>query len=504
LAHSKAKINLSDEDLRRKIIDSGLDPDVIEQHQRNIKMHISQKSERFFSIVDTCRLDNSGIWPLPPDARLKNGGTEGDIIAFVPAAGASTRYLAPLFGLVASLSNRSRPDFIDGARDLVTSGLSDCPLPSSLKGLMHDADKISDDEFATRAAHVLLDIDVPKALYPAVDSGETFLEIKRLEHRAIQGLAAEVFVCPPGRSDKFQQISKRIQSSMPIRFYEQGPALSTVRFDEEGEFVMTKDDNLSLVPGGHGMLLRLFRDVAHDFPRASAIFIRNIDNVGGTSRDVCDVTDRFLKAFKHSLSEIQQIRLALKRGDLGVANRHARNIGTIWGFDSLSPDSALDFVLETMFYSKAVNNDLAALFARPFVLMGQVPNTGKDVGGSCVITDVDGVRQKLCLELPHASPGDQSTFLNDAKLATHFNPVFVATEIPSEESYAIMKNNPFWLVTKKNWERRNVFYQESILYELLGSSQFVNVLYVEMPRTIFNPHKALVDARSKSIKDWVL
>jgi hypothetical protein len=368
---------------------------------------------------------------------------------------------------------------------------------------MRDIDKIGDDIFTVRAAEVLSDLELPKALYPAVDSGETFLEIKRLEHQTMNCLAGEVFICPPGRKEKFLQVSQRIKSRLPVRCYEQGPALSTVRFDNDGEFVTDGNNRLSLVPGGHGTILRLFREVARDFPQAKSVFIRNIDNVAGTSRSVCDTTERFLSAFKVSFLEIQQIRICLKRDDLDSANNHAKNICKIWGLDDLGCSSAVDLVLEKMFYTRVENQGIKSLFDKPFVLMGQVPNTGSDVGGSCVLADVDGIRQKLCLELPHASPDDRARFLSDPKLATHFNPVFVAAEIPSEESYARLKNNPFWLVTKKKFENRDVYYQESILYELLGSSQFVNVLFVDVPRSIFNPHKALTDARSKSIKDWV-
>ncbi len=508
LTQANPKINLSSEDIRRQLIDSGLDPDIIEQHQRNIKRHILQGSERFFSILDTCRLNNGGLWPLPPRGRLQQLGGDAmgnDVIAFVPAAGASSRYLAPLFELMKSLSNKSRAEFIRSVGGLAASGLSRCPLPASLKSLMNQVDKISDGVFAAKAVDVLADLELPKALYPAVDTGETFLEIKRLEHQAINCLGGEVFVCPPGRRDKFLEVSELVKSSLPVRCYEQGPALSTVRFDSQGDFIVDEDNKLSLVPGGHGTLLRLFRDVARDFPQARSVFIRNIDNVAGTSRLVSDATDRFLTAFKMTFFDIQQIRLCLKKNNLDLADRHAQNICKIWELDHSDQVPAVNLVLEKMFYTHVKgNNNLTELFERPFVLMGQVPNTGHDVGGSCVIADVDGVRQKLCLELPHASLQDRAKFLNDSHLATHFNPVFVASEILSEGSYARLKHNPFWLVTKKSWKNRDVYYQESILYELLGSSQFVNVLFADVPRSIFNPHKTLIDAQSKSIRDWVL
>jgi hypothetical protein len=91
----------------------------------------------------------------------------------------------------------------------------------------------------------------------------------------------------------------------------------------------------------------------------------------------------------------------------------------------------------------------------------------------------------------------------DPKKATHFNPVFVAAELPSDEMINQMENNPFWLISKKTWKGQDVYYQESILYELLGSSQFTNVIFVEVPRLLFNPHKTLFDAQNKQFVDWI-
>ena len=134
--------------------------------------------------------------------------------------------------------------------------------------------------------------------------------------------------------------------------------------------------------------------------------------------------------------------------------------------------------------------------------MGQVPNTSQDVGGTCVFTEIDGVQQKLCLEVPHASETDRKIFLENPHKATHFNPVFVAAEIPDENILRGWQDHPFWLVAKKSWQGRDTYYQESILYEMLGSSHYTNVIFTEVPRLVFNPHKTLKDAGSKTLRDW--
>jgi hypothetical protein len=143
------------------------------------------------------------------------------------------------------------------------------------------------------------------------------------------------------------------------------------------------------------------------------------------------------------------------------------------------------------------------MFARPFVMMGQVPNTQRDVGGTCVFADVEGNPQKICLELPHASPEDRRIFLENPIKSTHFNPVFVVSEIVDQTTINSWSEHPFWLIAKKSWRGRDVYYQESILYELLGSSQYCNVIFVEVPRILFNPHKTLNDASNKNSAYWL-
>ena len=487
--------------LRKVLQESGLSPEVVDRHRQNITSFLAQSEGRFFPISDTCRLDNSGVLSLPKDS-----GEQSDIniVAFVPAAGASTRYVAPLADLLSALESGSRERCSEALKSLREGGFTDSPLPRSLKNLFLAEELGKVEDFSSIAAEVLRDISAPKALYPAVHSGETFLELKRHEHQRTPGIFGEVYITPPNQAEIFRKVSERVNSPIPTRFYEQGLELSTVRFDRKGQYVLDEHSRPSFVPNGHGALIRSFSRVGKDFPGANGVFIRNIDNISGTSEIVRLATARFLTAFKSSLLKLKDLRAAVKAGNSRVAEAMALDLMKFWGLNPSSSTDSLTSMMMSLFHtSPSSSADIQDLLDRPFVLMGQVPNTGRDVGGSCVFATINGIKQKICLELPHASAADKQYFLENPVKATHFNPVFVAAELPRDDVIHRMENNPFWLISKKTWKGKDVYYQESILYELLGSSQFANVIFVEVPRLVFNPHKTLLDAKNKQFSDWI-
>lgn len=489
----------------------GLDPAVISSHQRHVKRFISKAVELVFPVIDTCQKSNGGILPCLPGAEPQLNS----VVSFVPAAGASSRWLAPLAPLMEALRHRGRTGVEEALTLLVESGVADCPLPKSLGSLVRFWREKGHLPKDWRADDLLVDIDAPKAFYPAVIDGTTFLELKRAEDDAMKGLAGEVFVCPPGRVDDFKKRLKACgsTSSLPSTFFEQGMNLATVRFNSKGDVCLTPDMTVSSVPSGHGALLRLFPDVRHVFPDADSVWIRNIDNVVGTSPEVVAASRDFLGTHRVILNAVKEIRVALSHDNFEQAQRHASMLLTLWPLVRAPRDEAIDEsnplvkILARLFHAPlhgvASNEQIKALFARPVVTMGQVPNTARDIGGTCVFATVNGDWQKLCLEVPHASDADRQTFLADPQKATHFNPVFVAAEIPSDKALEGWHDHPFWLIAKKMWLGQEVWYQESILYEMLGSSKYTNVTFVEIPRILFNPHKGLPDARGRQMSHWL-
>jgi Domain of unknown function (DUF4301) len=489
-------------EIQRQITQSGLDLEAILHHQANIKSHLASSSPMSFPIIDTCRLSNGGIRTLP--AHKISPEHRQPIVAFVPAAGASSRYLAPLTTLMDGLRSRDAAVCKAELSGLQKEGILDCPLPSSIKELisfLETSSKAIPDSLASR---VLLELDAPKALYPAVLDGTSFLELKRLEHVAIDRFSGEIFICPPKYSERFLSGSSSVTSNLNVFCYEQGASLATTRFDKNGDIAFDHDGQISSVPAGHGSLLQLLPRVSRDCKTARGAFIRNIDNVSGTSSQVIDASQRFLDAFSLTLGHMDEIRQSAANHQSRQANLAAQKILSFWETPCERMEDALSKLFLDLFHAppEAVKSHLQQLTHRPLVLMGQVPNTGLDVGGGCVFTTIDGVPQKLCLEAPHASAADKRTFLENPALATHFNPVFVATEIPTPNALSNWNKHPFWLIAKKSWRGRDTYYQESILYEMLGNSQNTNAIFVEVPRFVFNPHKTLKDAAMKRRSHW--
>ena len=138
---------------------------------------------------------------------------------------------------------------------------------------------------------------------------------------------------------------------------------------------------------------------------------------------------------------------------------------------------------------------------RPLNTLGQVPNNGRDVGGTPLIAKVPGGEASICLEVPHASPEDKLQVSIKPKKATHFNPVFVAAELIEDASIYLNDSTPFWVLAEKKYNLKDVVYHETVSYELLGNSIMANVMFPAIPRSLFNPHKTAADTENKSISD---
>ena len=494
-----SNVENDDERSQRELTQAGLTIENILRHRGNVRGFLLNKTPKFFPVKDTCRYDNEGIRQLPQLGPVQ----DVPLIAFVPAAGASSRYLSPLGNLMQALRNQDSRACLEALNELDANGLFKCPLPPSLKGLYSSCRANNSQLPSELASSVLDEVDAPKALYPAVLEGQTFLELKRIEHQAIGGLTGEVYICPPGRAADFMLTAEKVKSTIPVECFEQGASLATVRFDGAGNIARGDDGKISTVPAGHGSLVQLISDVPKHFPNARGVFIRNIDNVTGVSQEVIKASRFFIGGFQRSLKLLDNIRTALLEKNRSAADAGARSLLELWGLPCPLKVDPIEMILKKLFHAPVsdLNTEPLPLLLRPLVLMGQVPNTARDVGGTCVFTTIDGVNQKLCLERPHASPEDQQR-LDDPVNSTHFNPVFVAAEIPSREVVKSWSNHPFWLIAKKSWNGRDVLYQESILYELLGSSQYTNLVFVEVPRQVFNPHKSLADASGKHLSDW--
>src|SRR5690606_15070660 len=120
------------------------------------------------------------------------------IAAFIPAAGAATRYSKPLVPLLTALQERNKDEITKAVENLVFLGAQHWPLSHAVKQVLADP---ADAQVWDQAAN---EIQNPKALQPCViDEPISFLKMKDLEHAAYPLLSAQVFVAPYQQGETF-------------------------------------------------------------------------------------------------------------------------------------------------------------------------------------------------------------------------------------------------------------------------------------------------------------
>ncbi len=471
----------------------GLNPDTIALHRRRLLKALQTQIKPEFTVIDTCRLDNGGL--LSADWLNDTDQQAHDLhgyAAFIPAAGAASRYL---------------------------NGLSAAETTKLLTLL--DEPQAAIDENAL--------VQHPKAYFPCTPQGPSFLAMKCHEHAVLPGIDQQIFVAPFGHRDAFAAACAKVNvKTPPTLILEQGMQLSTVRFDATGTPVTNADGTLSVVPAGHGMLIELFAEIKNTATMQGihSLLIRNIDNISGTHAQVRVATAAFLRAHQRLLEQVRKIRAALERAQIDAAADVANSLlptftapelsvahqqfladctatsRPLWQLQlqlfGLDPDSA-----RQLWPDIPGIESLRQLYARPVNMLGQVPNSGKDVGGTPVWTRTPRGNVRICLELPHASAADRQAFIADPAKATHFNPVFVAAEIATDLSSYQDSRDIFWIMACKQFDGRDVYYHETVLYELLGNSLLANSVFMEIPRFLFNPHKSHNDTLTNRRDDWL-
>lgn len=490
--------------------EKGMCSESIDLHRSRIHEWLAaqSKGEDFLpiSVVDTLRLDNGGMLTLR-DLNIQIPQGSGDYTAFIPAAGASSRYYKAL-----------RQELSSGLGQETAASLSRMALPPEV------ADFVAGtlDYASVEAA-----LDRPKALQPCTVDHSSFFEAKLRELDALPSIGSSVFVVPHLKVPSFTKLQNdcQYQARKPVEFLEQGPRLSTLRFKTDGEPYLDPCGTASIVPGGHGTLKNLFKDVRAAQPESHGVLIVNIDNIIGSRPEVVAAAEQFLAAHRFVLAQVKEIRAHLKSQNLSAANQLAHSLCQLlkplpWENSILSAMAvdlshkalmeclvrcfhlSLDSFVAAKTSHGTVNGAIRALFERPVNFLGQVKAKGGEVGGTAVRAQTPLGQMSLCLELPHFSAGDHQEFLQNPQKATHFNPVFVAAELVDPDHHYPDDQNPFWLVAKKTHKGVDVIYHETILYEILGNSHFANVVFPEIPRSLFNPHKSYRDTENRSRADW--
>lgn len=394
-------------------------------------------------------------------------------------------------------------------------------------------------------------------LISPADQGNTFRDEIAKEGQTLKSLVVNPFELEgtPFAPSFLQRDGDEKRGAWAV--YEQGRDLSTLRFKRDGTPYQNEDGSYSVVAAGHGELLRLFPKLAEEFPNAECLHIRNIDNIIGTTgerreelsvpadvfrivRDCLEyvraLVDDFVTTLPRHFSENTESRLAdlelldaceFLSGLLGPHAGRPRELalhdaqGRYIGFTA----EALHETFRTLFHWNPLApgckhtdawQTVQEELSKPLSVFGVVRKETGDVGGGPVFVKTpDGKRVKICLEMPHASPEDAAEYFGPRGKTTHFNPVLVFFEMKTHMrafepqtsqgrtvDFSRLFDDRFWLLSKKEFQGTPVCYHETVLYELIGNSATTNLLFVEVPRTLFVPHKGVFDSMGQDRRSY--
>ncbi len=433
-------------------------------------------------------------------------------------------------------------------------------------------------------------VKLPKALVPTTLEGDSFLFLKLTEQIALFSSHKNALVVPANMSQLFEnelnENRKRLISQFENIFdlehtvfapqwmkkkadtllgswdiLEQGPELSTIRFNANGTPFINEQGQYSPVAAGHGELIHLFSELAEKNPSAECMHIRNIDNIIGTTEDRASELNVPAESFRFIRESLEYIRMkvcAVIKEYTHNKNSNSKsekfyiqdlelqkvlrflltlvetqlNPFTLESIESditndqfgISPD-LVSRILGNIFHWPQFNSTMSDFemwkkidlyLHKPLSVFGVVRKEVGDVGGGPVFAKLPGGEMvKICLEMPHVNTEDSEEYFGPKGRATHFNPVLVFFELRSHTfaaesdgkngkliDFRQLFDDRLWLLASKEFEGHPVCYHETVLYELIGNSATTNVIFVEVPRTLFNPHKTIFDSLGQDRKSY--
>jgi hypothetical protein len=464
-----------------------LDFDAIYRHFKRL---LDYKNIKKFKIISNCSIKEMGIFDIK-NLNLDHVNIKKDTIALVPAAGASSRYLDVFYELKNNIKSLDKKKINDSIYNLKKLKIPSWAFPIKIKNLLENNFDYEKDE-------ILKIFNQPKALFPCDKNGNSFLISKSIDHNnIISFLSSQVFIAPIGFKNLFEkEILLHKTNNLKTQFFEQSDNLYTIRFKKDLSPYMTKNKKLSKVPGGHGEIVKLIPDIAKKNPEAKKFFIRNIDNIGEYSKETMEEIVKFFKFYEFLFEKINCIRKLLKENNFTKAQSLSSDILDYLKIKQSDKSSLID--LQLNFFHSNIDKDLSEdevlkiikkLYDRPLNIMGQVLKNSKDQGGMPVFINFENKKIKICLENSH---------INQEKISScneFFNPVFVIAEIPNDIYYYQKFDLPFWIIANKKYQKTEVLYHESLLYEILGNSDICNLVFVSISRNLFNPTKHITDLK---------
>ncbi len=276
------------------------------------------------------------------------------------------------------------------------------------------------------------------------------------------------------------QSGKNIQLMVSI----QKPSTDTVALDSNQQLFRDAEGHVVFRPGGHGALLENLNDYQGDI-----VCISNIDNV---------VPD-YLKR------PIIEWRMSLAGYLLTMQEKIFHHLEQLMSPQPRIVENTAQFIRDDLHYELPTSYDrmdipaqveeLTKFLDRPIRVCGVVSNTGEAGGGPFWVQHNNGVQSRQIVEQSQADPQSekqQQLF----KTATHFNPVDLVCGVRNRQSvpFNLLKfrdpNTGF--IAEKTYQGRPLKALEWPGLWNGGMADWIT-LFVEVPRSTFNPVKTFLD-----------
>jgi hypothetical protein len=271
-----------------------------------------------------------------------------------------------------------------------------------------------------------------------------------------------------------------------VEFSVQRSSTDALGIDTEGRPFRRDDGMLLLRPSGHGALLENLNDLGADL-----VFIKNVDNVAPDHRK--EPTYAWTRALIGLLVEIQEgIFDILRQTEARPGDERTVEEAIRLARDRLR----LDLPAEN---PSASREEMAAVVAqelnRPLRVCGMVRNLGDPGGGPFWVRDRRDRARRQIVESVQVDP-DSASQRALFERSTHFNPVFMACGVRDYRGRAFdlrrFVDPDAGIITVKSVQGREVKAMERPgLWN--GSMAEWNTVFVEVPRDVFNPVKAVND-----------
>jgi hypothetical protein len=264
----------------------------------------------------------------------------------------------------------------------------------------------------------------------------------------------------------------------------QKPSTDTTALDSQGQPFRNDEGRLVFRPGGHGALLENLNDYQGDI-----VFISNIDNV---------VPD-------HLKGLIVEWRKTLGGYLLDVQNRIFHHLKQLELAQPIFVDEAQVFVRDHLHHQFPESYDrlsisektgqLAQFLDRPLRICGVVPNTGDPGGGPFWVQQADGSQSRQIVEQSQADPESQPQQQLFSS-ATHFNPVDMVCGVRDYQGHPFnilnFSDPQTSFISHKTYQGRSL---KALEWPGLWNGGMANwiTLFVEVPRSTFNPVKTFLD-----------